>query len=216
MQVGSEKPYLHIDRHGKFGYTFFKIFYAGHHRRRKVMRSFLSVTAVSSFIISSILAALLFGNIDKAKAEPDSVPANALPVYCETAAGIGFESQFTCSRSDTDAGVLPVPAGQYLIVTDIHITRNNTATTGIFAVIIGVDDPGPFPSSPRLDITGTPIGVHQMNFTAPHIVLEEGETLAVYNFPSSNFPIDAYVSGFLVDDVTFQAFFQAYLPLSTR
>jgi hypothetical protein len=180
------------------------------------MRSFRLIVSVSLLIIAGSLAILVFGEIGSAQAETESTPANALPVYCETSVGIGFENQFSCRRADTDETVLPVPAGQYLIITDIHITRNNVSTTGIFAVIIGVDDGDEFPTRPRLDITGTPIGVHQMSFTAPYIVLEEGESLAIHNSSESDFPIDAYVSGFLVDDVTYQTFFQAYLPLSSR
>jgi hypothetical protein len=184
--------------------------------RRLTMRRFHSILTISLLVIASALAVFAFGKIDRVQAEPESTPANAQPVYCETAVGIGFEGQFSCRRGDTDEQVLPVPAGHYLIVTDIHVTRNNVSTSGVFSVLIGVDDDDSFPRAPRLDITGTPIGVYQLNFTAPYIILEGGETLSIHNFASSDFPIDAYVSGFLVDDVTYQAFFQAYLPITNR
>lgn len=180
------------------------------------MRRFHSILTISLLVISIALAVLALGDIGSVQAEPESTPANAQPVYCQTAVGVGFEGQFTCRRGDTDEQVTPVPAGHYLIVTDIHVTRNNVSTSGVFSVLIGVDDNDSFPRSPRLDITGTPIGVYQLNFTAPHIILEGGESLSIHNFASSDFPIDAYVSGFLVDDVTFEAFFQAFLPITKR
>lgn len=130
-----------------------------------------------------------------------AAPPGAIPAFCETGIGVGGEAVLTCRRADTRAQFTNVPGGLFLHVTDIHVTRNNIATTGSFAVLIGRDDTSDFPTYPSLDITGGPIGVNAISFTTPYIVLAQGESLAIANFESSDFPIDVYVSGYLASSV---------------
>ena len=127
--------------------------------------------------------------------------AGEIPVFCTTGAGVGFEQVLTCRRAETRASFSSVPDGMFLHVTDVSITRNNVATTGSFAALIGRDDAGAFPTYPNLDLTGRPIGVHALHFRAPHIVLRAGESLAIANFAESDFSVDVYVSGFLAPSV---------------
>jgi len=143
------------------------------------------------------LARALFALLLVASPSALAAPPGAVPVSCYTGVGAGFESNLFCLRADTRASFTEVPEGLFLHVTDIHITRNSSASEGSFAALIGRDDLDDFPTSPRLDITGYPIGVYAINFTTPYIVLHGGEILAVANFESSDFPIDVYVGGYL-------------------
>ena len=107
-----------------------------------------------------------------------------------------------------------VPADHYLLVTDIVINRNNLATSGNYFAIIGRGSGTNIPTTPQLQLSGTPLPTDVYHFQAPYIILEGGETLSIRNNSSSDFPINSYVSGFLVTDVTYQVLYQNYLPMT--
>lgn len=120
-----------------------------------------------------------------------------MPVFCSTGVGTGGESVLSCRRADGRASFSTVPEGYHLHVTDLVATRNNAATSGTFAVLIGRDDGDDFPGNPNVDLTGSALEVSHLRTKTPRIVLEEGESLAAANFPSSDFPVDVRASGFL-------------------
>ena len=144
-----------------------------------------------------VVTALLMVSTEPATA----APPGAVPFFCSRSVGVGFEQPVSCRRADTRASFTSVPEGLFFHVTDIHITRNNAATTGYFAALIGRDDVSDFPTYPRIDFTGEAIGVNALHFTTPYIILRAGETLSVANFASSELSIDVYISGYLATTV---------------
>lgn len=128
--------------------------------------------------------------------------AEIVPVFCSEGAGVGREKGFVCRRADTRATITTVPAGMFFHVTDLHALPNNSATEGSFAASVGRDDASAFPAAPNIDLTGRAENVNPLRFRTPHIVLREGESLALANFATSAFPVDAYVAGYLSPRVT--------------
>ena len=146
----------------------------------------------------------------------DSLPSNAIPVRCDDSIAAGTKETVSCVRADTGAGFTDIPGGHYLLVTDIVINRNSLATSGDYYATIGANSTGILPAQPRLEFSGTPLVSDFYSFQAPYIILEAGESLQARNDSSSDFPIDIFVSGFLVDDVTYRVLMQNYLPALRR
>ena len=124
-----------------------------------------------------------------------AAPSDAIPVYCFNSVGVSGESTLVCRRADNRTMVTPVPTGYYLHITDIVVVPNNVATTGTFTASLGLDNAGAFPSTPVIDLIGSPS--QQLHFTNPYLVFEPGEQISVANNSSSAFPIDVRLAGYL-------------------
>jgi hypothetical protein len=143
----------------------------------------------------STLRHALASGLALACAAVHAAPADAIPVYCFNSVGVSGESILACRRADTRASVTPVPPGYYLHITDIVVNPNNIATAGTFTASLGLDNAGAFPSTPLVDLIGSP--AQQLHFTNPYLVFESGEQISVANNSSSAFPIDVRLAGYL-------------------
>ncbi|MDX1665022.1 MAG: hypothetical protein R3272_14620 [Candidatus Promineifilaceae bacterium] len=158
----------------------------------------------------------------QAFAEPDNpdsaenLPANAIPVRCHEPVAPNTKDDIGCVRADTGASFLAVPANHYLLVTDVLINRNALEESGNYFATLGANSAGILPGQPSMEFSGTPLQTDFYSFQAPYIILEGGENLQGRNDSNSDFGIEFYVSGFLVDDVTYQVLMQNYLPAIMR
>lgn len=143
---------------------------------------------------AALALTLVLGGTDAAQARAQP-PDDAAPFLCVAGVAIDNESTLLCRLADGGVAITPVPAGQYLHVTDIVVNPNNSATSGVYTATIGRDTSSMFPDTPSLDLIGSP--AQQLHFTTPYIVLRAGEQLAVRNNAGSAFPIDVRVSGYL-------------------
>lgn len=128
-------------------------------------------------------------------------PSDAVPVWCFVGLGVGVESTPNCQRADTNDVVVPVPAGQVLVITDIIAHRTGSVATGDFIGVVGVDDADNFPTFPRFEVHGTALQPFQHTFATPIVVLTEGERLALRNDTASDIGVEFYVSGVLTTDL---------------
>lgn len=126
-----------------------------------------------------------------------AAPAGAVPVLCTAVVAEGTTELFSCIRHDTGAAFDDVPAGQFLHVTDILITRLGLVTTGDFYAFVGRYNGLALPASPVIRVSGTPLDPTRLHFTTPVIVLQSDENLAARNDVSSDFPLNVYAIGFL-------------------
>lgn len=129
----------------------------------------------------------------------EAAPPDAVPVQCTVILASGSTDTFDCSRQDTDALFVSVPAALYLHVTDLLIVRNSLATTGNYYATIGRESGGILPSNPSITTSGTPLSPTVLHFKTPVVVLDPGEALAARNDGSSDFSINIYASGYLTD-----------------
>lgn len=129
-------------------------------------------------------------------------PSDAVPVYCVGAVAVGRENIPACSRADNGDRVTPVADGSFVAVTDVIVNRNNLATTGDYAALLGVDDSDQFPGFPRIDLHGTALAPFQHTSSAPLIVLTAGERLSFYNDTTSDMPLDLFASGWMTSDLS--------------
>jgi len=126
--------------------------------------------------------------------------AGAVPCYCDGWATEGTKVVISCWRADNDAGFSTVPAGQYLLISDVTMSL---AEVGDFWAALGKEIPGSVGlSRPTIEVTGPgfPDQIHR-SFNAPHVVLAAGESLALRNLASSTGEVYIKASGFLVPDV---------------
>ena len=146
----------------------------------------------------------------------ETLPANAIPVRCTEPVAPNNKDDISCVRADTGASFLAVPADHYLLVTDVLINRNSLASSGSYFATLGANSGGIVPAQPSIEFSGTPLQTGFYSFQAPYIILEAGEYLQGRNDSSSDFGIEFYISGFLVDNVTYQVLMQNYLPAIMR
>lgn len=128
-----------------------------------------------------------------------AAPKGATPVFCTVTANYNETVQVTLCRRATErvSFFTAVPPGNYLHVTDVWATPNFAVLTGAFRVTIGRYTGGSFPGSPSFRFSGEAANVNALHFTTPYIVLDEGESLAVFTNPVSDFPLNLYISGYL-------------------
>lgn len=175
------------------------------------MKGFQTITVALLSVIATLLLVMVLGENSPVFAEPESVPANALPVRCY-AFGLDPDEilHFSCNRGDTDAGFTTIPTGQYLIITDIHV-RSRSSNSGLSEVGVSKSSGGAnFSFQLYYDEN------RFLNSTAPLVIAPAGDTLRASSPSNSTNIMDVFAFGFLVDEVTYQAFFQAYLPIATK
>jgi hypothetical protein len=132
-----------------------------------------------------------------------AAPPGAIPVFCTVTASYDVTVQVTVCRRATErvSYFAAVPAGSFLHATDVVATPNLATLTGAFRVTIGRYTAGSFPGSPSFRISGEASQVNSLHFTTPYIVLDEGESLAVYTGTESDFPVNLFISGYLASVV---------------
>lgn len=183
------------------------------------MERWKTIFAVGFLILAisfSIRIVADVSNVAASGSDTESTPANAIPIRCQEVVSPNNKDDIDCIRADSGASFLNVPAGHYVMVTDVLINRNSLAETGNYFVTIGADSTGILPATPHVQFTGTPLDTDSHHWQAPFIILGEGEHMEARNDSSSDFSVELFISGFLVDDVTYQRILNNYLPAVTR
>ena len=129
---------------------------------------------------------------------------SGMPVRCETTVGSADVNKNVIIDCETADGVAftDVPAGKYLFVTDIKITRRLTGQTQFLADVRAWSSSGFFINnvSFNVDYSMAPDGATE-HFQTPFIIVPPGGHLATYHYNSPGSGHQVQLSGILTDSL---------------
>ena len=128
------------------------------------------------------------------------------PVICrEQILSDGRRAQASsCTKVGERISFGAVPAGYYLVITDIYVRSNGLLSVSgkTYAISVGLDDGGAFPASPRIRLDGDPSQTQLFQFKAPRLVYSAGQrpSMAHVDPRTSQASVNAGLSGFLIKE----------------
>ena len=164
---------------------------------------------VMMLLVFAALFVLGAGGSDPAHA---AIGNRGIPVRCFTpGAGVvaGNSAFMTCFAADGTpfSGNQRVPAGYYLLVTDVIVTpRSGTATSGVTEVSV-FDAYGTTSRQSQFFLRSTTTGSYAHTFAVPYLVLQADHRLEIVAAGINPFSVDVRVTGLLTNHV-------AYLPVA--
>lgn len=169
-------------------------------------RTAMTIVALASLVVV-VLIVTTFTTVSTANAQLGNA---GVPVRCMGSANVGSLSTLTCRAADGTlfGGGTAVPAGHYLMVTDVRMSPGSGGPSGSWIADLIQTFPGGTTGDSSY-FRAYSLAVVDEHYNSPILVLSQGQYLQMFTTLSSTGRVDFEVFGLLTTSYN-------YLPMITR